>query len=173
MFDVEKGRERMDKVAIAGVVPGALGRVTELHAVYYGRAWGFGLVFEAQVASGLAEFLPRIDPERDGFWTVSQAGSVQGAVAIDAEKAVTQGAHLRWFILADDLRGLGLGDRLLGEAVGFCRRRQHPAIYLWTFQGLAAARHLYEKHGFRLAEERLGSQWGTQVMEQRFVLSLA
>jgi len=44
-------------------------------------------------------------------------------------------------------------------------------VYLWTFQGLATARRLYEKHGFRLAEERAGSQWGTQVMEQRFVLT--
>lgn len=163
----------MEEVTIAGYVPGALGRVAELHALYYGGNWGFGLSFEAQVAAGLGEFLQRFNPERDGFWTVSQGGRVQGAVAIDGAKADTHGAHLRWFILADGLRGLGLGGRLLGEAVGFCRRCQHPSIFLWTFHGLAAARHLYEKHGFRLAEERMGSQWGTQVMEQRFVLTLA
>jgi len=38
---VEPGREgRMDDVTIAGYVPGAIGRVAELHAVYYGRACG-------------------------------------------------------------------------------------------------------------------------------------
>jgi hypothetical protein len=46
-------------------------------------------------------------------------------------------------------------------------------VYLWTFQGLDAARRLYEKHGFRLAEEREGSQWGERVLEQRFVLDLS
>jgi GNAT superfamily N-acetyltransferase len=144
--------------------------VAELHAAYYGAHWGFGLDFEAQVAAGLAEFLPRIDLRRDGFWTVSRGGRVQGAVAIDGAKAATLGAHLRWFILAEELRGQGLGGRLLGEAVGFCR---HASVYLWTFQGLDAARQLYEKYGFRLVEAREGRQWGTLVLEQRFVLELA
>lgn len=167
----------MDDVSIAGYVPGAIGRVAELHALYYGRHWGFGLFFEAQVAAGVAEFLQRFDPERDGFWTVSRGGRVEGALAIDGRKggakADTEGAHLRWFILAEELRGLGLGSRLLHEAVAFSRRCGHPSIYLWTFKGLDAARHLYEKHGFRLAEEREGQQWGTLVLEQRFVLALA
>jgi hypothetical protein len=39
---------------------------------------------------------------------------------------------------------------------------------LWTFNGLNAARHLYESNGFKLAEENLGNQWGTEIMEQRF-----
>lgn len=168
------GREGwLEDVAIAGYVPGAIGRVAELHAAYYGANWGFGLDFEAQVAAGLAGFLLRFEPGRDGFWTVSQAGRVQGAVAIDGARAAMLGAHLRWFILAEELRGQGLGDRLLGEAVDFCRRCGHASAYLWTFQGLDTARRLYEKHGFRLAEAREGSQWGTLVMEQRFVLRLA
>jgi ribosomal protein S18 acetylase RimI-like enzyme len=163
----------MDDITMAGYVPGAIGRVAELHALYYGRHWGFGLFFEAQVAAGLAEFLQRFDPKRDGFWAVSRAGRVQGGLAIDGSKAQTGGAHLRWFILAEELRGQGLGDRLMREAVDFSRRCGHPSIFLWTFQGLDAARHLYEKHGFRLKEEREGQQWGERVLEQCFVLDLA
>ena len=44
---------------------------------------------------------------------------------------------------------------------------------LWTFAGLDAARRLYERAGFRLAEERRGTQWGIEVTEQRFELCLA
>jgi hypothetical protein len=41
-------------------------------------------------------------------------------------------------------------------------------VYLWTFEGLDAARHLYEKSGFRLALQKRGAQWGAEVNEQRF-----
>jgi hypothetical protein len=37
-----------------------------------------------------------------------------------------------------------------------------------TIEGLEAARHLYEKYGFHLVEERSGEQWGRRVLEQRF-----
>ncbi|MBA4356277.1 MAG: GNAT family N-acetyltransferase [Humidesulfovibrio sp.] len=162
----------MDEITMAGYVPGAIGRVAEMHALYYSRHWKFGLYFEARIAAGLAEFMQRFDPARDGFWTVSRAGRVQGSLAIDGAQAATEGAHLRWFILADELQGLGLGRRLLQEAMDFCGRCGHPRVFLWTFQGLAPARHLYESFGFRLAEEREGLQWGELVLEQRFVLEL-
>ncbi len=74
------------------------------------------------------------------------------------------------FILTDG-SGLGSGAACLERLVGLSGVAT-PSIFLWTFHGLAAARHLYEKYGFRLVEERVGSQWGTQVMEQRFVLTL-
>jgi GNAT superfamily N-acetyltransferase len=163
----------MSEITIAGYVPGAIGRVAELHAMYYSKAWDFGLYFEAKVASELSEFLRRFDPGRDGFWTANRGGCVEGSIAIDGASAMTEGAHLRWFILSDALRGLGIGNRLMQQAVGFCKEREHSRIFLWTFQGLDSARHLYEKFGFRLAEETEGEQWGNRVLEQRYVLELA
>ena len=38
-------------IVIGGYCPGALGRVAEMHAEYYHRHWGFGLFFEAKVAT--------------------------------------------------------------------------------------------------------------------------
>ncbi|HUX26600.1 MAG TPA: GNAT family N-acetyltransferase [Burkholderiales bacterium] len=162
----------MSEISIAGYLAGAIGRV-ELHAGYYSKAWDFGLYFEARVAAELSEFLRRFDPARDGFWTVVRDGRVEGSIAIDAAKVETEGAHLRWFILSDALRGSGLGKRLMQEAAGFCRGQGYRRIFLWTFQGLEAARHLYEKSGFRLVEQLEGEQWGKRVLEQRYELSLA
>ena len=54
--------------------------------------------------------------------------------------------------------------------MAFCRARSYRQTYLWTFNGLHAARHLYEKQGFKLARSRRGSQWGKEVDEQLFVL---
>ena len=163
----------MNEITIAGYVPGAIGRVAELHATYYSQAWSFGLFFEAKVASELSEFLRRFDPGRDGFWTANRSGRVEGSIAIDGARAETDGAHLRWFILSDALRGVGIGNRLMQEAVSFCRQREYSRVFLWTFQGLDSARHLYEKFGFQLAEQIEGEQWGNRVLEQRFVLVLA
>jgi GNAT superfamily N-acetyltransferase len=163
----------MSEAAIAGYVPGAIGRVVELHAAYYSGNWQFGLFFEAKVAAGLSEFLSRFDAGRDAFWTVNLDGRVEGSLAIDGSNADAAGAHLRWFILSDAVRGRGLGNRLMQEAVAFCKRKNYARVYLSTFAGLDPARHLYEKFGFRLAEERSGSQWGREVTEQRFVLMLS
>ena len=158
---------------VTGYVPGSIGRIASLHGTYYHEHWGFGLFFEAKVATELAAFLTAFEADRDGLWTVSTDGEVQGAIAIDGSRGMTQGAHLRWFIVSDGLRGQGVGERLLSTAMAFCRECGYPRVYLWTFGGLDAARHLYEREGFALVEERLGTQWGTEVREQRFARVLA
>jgi GNAT superfamily N-acetyltransferase len=155
-----------------GYVPGAIGRVTELHGTYYHAQWGFDSFFEAKVASELAEFINRYDESHDGFWTASAGGRVEGSITIDGIHAAHEGAHLRWFIMSDVLRGKGVGNRLMGTAVDFCRSNRYNRIYLWTFEGLDPAKHLYEKTGFVLVEQRYGMQWGTEVNEQRFELRL-
>ncbi|MFH1983633.1 MAG: GNAT family N-acetyltransferase [Pseudomonadota bacterium] len=156
----------------AGYSPGAIGRIAELHARYYSRHWQFGLFFEAKVATEMAAFLQRFDPATDGFWTAAIGDTIEGGIAIDGANDARYGAHLRWFIVSDALRQQGAGNLLLISALDFCRQAGHPSIYLWTFEGLAPARHLYEKYGFRLAEAHAGTQWGTQVVEQKFILDL-
>lgn len=155
-----------------GYHPGSLGRVAELHGIYYRQHWNFGLFFEAQVATELAEFLGQYDPRRDGFWTAVQGGRVEGSIAIMGHHAKEEGAHLRWFIVSDALRGQGAGKRLIDTALDFCRGAGYKRVYLWTFEGLDAARYLYEKAGFRLVEQRNGSRWGKEVNEQRFALQI-
>lgn len=151
-----------------GYLPGCIGRITALHAGYYAQAAGFGLAFEAKVASELAAFCLRLDPRTDGLWLALHGSEVHGAVVIDGSAGTAAGAHLRWFILSEALRGQGVGHQLLAQALDFCRAAGHARVHLWTFDGLHAARHLYEKHGFRLALQQRGTQWGRAVDEQRF-----
>ena len=161
-----------DVEIVKGYTPGSIGRVAELHGTYYHKHWGFGPFFEARVATDLSEFIKRYDEGRDGFWTASLEGRVEGSIAIDGANAEMKGAHLRWFILSDILRGQGIGSRLIDIAIGFCRDKGFKRVYLWTFEGLDAARHLYEKTGFELLEQVKGTQWGKEVNEQRFELQL-
>jgi GNAT superfamily N-acetyltransferase len=114
----------------------------------------------------------RYDEGRDSFWTALLGGRVEGSIAIDGIHAESEEAHLRWFIVSDALRGRGIGHRLMNGAIDFCRNKGYKRVYLWSFEGLDAARHVYEKVGFRLVEEHRGSQWGVEVNEQRFELQL-
>jgi len=72
--------------------------------------------------------------------------------------------------MSDQLRGKGAGNLLIQTAIDFCRDKNYERIYLWTFEGLYAARYLYEKYGFQLVKQHEGKQWGNVVKEQRFEL---
>jgi GNAT superfamily N-acetyltransferase len=149
--------------------PGAIGRCAEMHATYYARQAGFGRAFEAQVASGMAEFSERLQSPCNGLWLALMGERIVGTIAIDGEDLEPGIAHLRWFIVDDGICGSGIGRRLLSEAIAFCDRQAFTETHLWTFQGLDAARKLYEINGFSLVEERPGHQWSKEVLEQRFV----
>lgn len=142
--------------------------MAEMHAVFYARHAGFGQFFESQVASGVAEFAGRLHEPCNGIWAAIQNGRIVGSIAIDGQDLGSGEAHLRWFILDDGCRGVGVGRWLMQEAIAFCDQRGFAATQLWTFKGLDAARKLYESFGFDLVNETLGKQWGSTVMEQQF-----
>ena len=154
---------------IQGYRPGLVGRVTEMHAAFYSRHVGFGQFFESQVATGVAEFVGRLDKPYNGIWAAISDDRIIGSITIDGEDLGQDNAHLRWFILDENAQGRGLGRQLLSEAIMFCDRQNFAATRLWTFRGLDAARHLYESFGFRLVREAEGQQWGSKVTEQEFM----
>jgi len=152
---------------LAGYRPGLIGRVTEMHALYYAANAGFGQHFEAVVARGLASFCARLNHPRNGIWVAIQDDRIVGSIAIDGEDLGEGRAHLRWFIMDDAFRGMGLGQALLATALRFADQMEFRETHLWTFKGLEAARHLYERAGFMCLEEYAGDQWGKEVLEQR------
>jgi len=153
---------------VIGYTPGVIGRITELHAEYYSKHWDFEKYFEIKVATELAEFIAQYNEDKDGIFSIVVDGKIEGSVSIDRSSEKYNIAHLRWFIVSDNLRGKGAGNYLMDQAMKFCKEKGYSSIYLWTFQGLGSARHLYEKFGFHLTEEKAGKQWGSIVTEQRF-----
>jgi GNAT superfamily N-acetyltransferase len=149
--------------------PGALGRVVSMQSEYYGRNWGFGLPFEALIATEVGDFglsLPHPDCR---MWVARDAIGVAGTITIDGRAGAD--ARLRWFIVEERARG-GLGRRLLGNALRFCKERGFASVWLTTFNGLHTARGLYEQAGFELEHEAPDTTWGVLVREQVFRLRL-
>ena len=121
------------------------------------------------IAADIAEFMARVDAPSNETWRAEIDGKILGSISIDGEDLGDGLAHLRWFIVGDEIRGGGVGGALLARALDFCDEHGYRETQLWTVKGLDAARRLYEKNGFVLADEYTGDQWGTDVVEQMFV----
>jgi len=156
----------MTNLTLTKYQPGGLATLCALQSEYYAREWGFDHRYEAVVSRNMSEFLDRYNPDRDFVQLVLQNRVVKGGIVIDSMDG--QIAQLHWFILHADLRGSGMGSRLVTNAMTFVREKGYPKVSLSTFQGLDAARYLYEKSGFILTEEKEAATWGRSVIEQRF-----
>ena len=155
----------------SGWQPGLIGEVTALHGRFYARHWGFGAFFEAKVAREMAAFFDRYDAAANLVLAAFRDEALLGSVTLDAgePEVARDGAHLRWFITADQARGTGLGRALMDRAMEHVRALGLEKTYLTSFAGLDAARHLYESFGFVLEAETPAQTWGRQVNEQMFV----
>lgn len=152
-----------------GYRPGLIASVVQLHASFYSENFGFGAVFERKVATEMSEFMARIDKPANAVFSAYLGTELLGSLSVDGEDLGTGVSHLRWFIVSPRAHGMGIGTLLMGKAMSFVDQNAFDRTRLWTFKGLDAARHLYEKHGFALAHETQGRQWGTEVTEQEFV----
>ncbi|WP_066418712.1 GNAT family N-acetyltransferase [Halorubrum aethiopicum] len=161
----------MDSATIHdGYAPGAVGRLTALHATYYGDLWELDTAFEAEIAEGIAEFVDRYDPSKDGLWLVlDDTDQVRGGIIIDSRDIQTEGAQLRYFILDPEFQGQGLGRELLNRAMEFCHEHAYERVFLWTVDELEAAISLYEDVGFEATETiDIHTGWQTEVPYRLF-----
>jgi DNA-binding MarR family transcriptional regulator/GNAT superfamily N-acetyltransferase len=152
-----------------GYRSGVIASVTQLHASFYSENYGFGAVFERKVATEMSEFMGRIDNPMNTTFSAYIGDDLLGSVSVDGEDLGEGASHLRWFIVSPRAQGMGIGRLLISKVTEFVDQNAFDRTRLWTFKGLDAARHLYEKHGFTLARETPGKQWGTEVIEQEFV----
>ncbi len=120
--------------------------------------------FRALVASVLPEFGFHEDPEidrdladpaahYDAVWVALDEGEVVGSVAM---RHVGDGAvELKRMYIRLDLRGRGLGRRLLEVAMEWARSQGARRVVLDTTEDMHAARRLYESAGFRRTGSRV------------------
>lgn len=148
---------------------GDFGAIVFLHGVLYAQEQGFDTTFEAYVAEPFAHYV-RNPTERDRIWIVENNKMVRGCIAI--LQYTEKEAQLRWFILHPELRGWGLGKKLINEAIDFCREMQYESVHLWTISALHAAAALYKAAGFERVSSENRTLWGVEVEEEKYELKL-
>ena len=134
-------------VLIRPNAPGDIGWIIHRHGALYAAEYGWDESFEGLVAEIAGRFLKAHDPSRERCWVAERDGEIVGSVfLVDAGHGV---AKLRLLYVEPDARGLGLGRRLVDEALQFAERAGYRRVMLWTNDVLVAARRLYEAAGFR------------------------
>jgi GNAT superfamily N-acetyltransferase len=152
------------------VRPGDIGYLIHLHGTIYAEEYGYDQTFEAYVADGLARFIRSFSPDRDRIWLAEINSLIIGSIAIVGHSK--SNAQLRWFFVQPKYRGIGLGSKLLNEALRFCKQRNYKAVFLWTTSELSVAKHLYTDAGFRRTQRKTHRIWGKAITEERYDLNL-
>jgi DNA-binding MarR family transcriptional regulator/N-acetylglutamate synthase-like GNAT family acetyltransferase len=150
--------------------PGDLGEVVRLHGMLYAEEYGWDQRFEGLVAGIVARFVERYDSKRERCWIAERDGKVAGSVFLVKQSEAS--AKLRMLLVTPEARGLGLGARLVNECIAFARLARYRKITLWTNSVLVAARHIYEKTGFRLVKQEPHRNFGKDLVSETWELKL-
>ncbi|HEY8598699.1 MAG TPA: GNAT family N-acetyltransferase [Thermomicrobiales bacterium] len=150
--------------------PGDLGWVIGRHGERYWQEYGWDAQFEALVAGIVAGFAANYDAERERCWIAELGGEQVGCIFL--VKASDTTGKLRLFLVEPLARGQGIGKLLVNECIRFARTAGYSTITLWTVDILRAARHLYEQNGFRLIHSETNRNFGHDLVDQTWELTL-
>ncbi len=143
--------------------------IVERHDHLYARDEGFDESFGRLVARILGDFFDRHDPWCERGWvaeTDRRVGCIF-CVRLDAETA-----KLRLFLLEPEMRGFGLGGRLLDTCMTFARASGYRCLTLWTHESHHDACRLYAATGFCCVASRPVHSFGQDLVEQTWTREL-
>jgi DNA-binding MarR family transcriptional regulator/ribosomal protein S18 acetylase RimI-like enzyme len=149
---------------------GDMGWIVHRQGALYWQEYGYDERFEALCAEIVAKFVQNLDAKRERCWIAEKDEEIVGSVFLVKEAEKT--AKLRLLYVEPSARGLGIGGRLVAECVRFARQAGYEKIVLWTQSELDAARHVYEKAGFRVVEKKEHHSFSKNLTAEVWVLTL-
>ena len=149
---------------------GDLGWIVHRQGALYWQEYRYDERFEALCAEIVAKFVQNLDAKRERCWIAEKDEEIVGSVFLVKESEKT--AKLRLLYVEPNARGFGIGARLVAECVRFARQAGYEKIVLWTQSELDAARHVYEKAGFRVVEKKEHHSFGKDLTAEVWELGL-
>jgi len=160
----------MDDIELRGLTPDDGGWVVERHGALYAAEAGFDASFEALVGEIIAAFLRSHDTLRERGWIAWAGGRRVGCIF--CVRVSDEVAKLRLFLLEPEMRGQGLGRRLLQTCMGFARAQGYRRLMLWTHASHREACALYAASGFTLTASKPVHNYGLDLVEQEWQIEL-
>jgi RimJ/RimL family protein N-acetyltransferase len=131
--------------------------------------WGGPDVPQVLTAEWLVEQFA--DASRKTYVLVDDAECLRGTYAL-REIAEESRLHIGRFGVAPEMRGFGIGTRMLDMATALARRLGHRRLTLFVYDTNVDARRLYERYGFRDVEPgfALENEEGRMALMEHHVL---
>ena len=150
--------------------PGDAEAIVAMHDRLYRAEHERNDAFVAAVAESVARAVADGWPAGGGVWIVERGGRPAGSLGLTEEGDGV--GKVRWVLLEPDLRGAGIGRRLLAEAIERARELGMRRLELDTFSALRAAARIYRDAGFRVVGSRERDDWGPPISYQQYALDL-
>jgi DNA-binding MarR family transcriptional regulator/N-acetylglutamate synthase-like GNAT family acetyltransferase len=161
--------EKLNFYSVRSHKPGDIGYITYRHGVIYADEYQLDETFEAYVAKYMSEFVEKYDSNKERLWIVENETEIIGSIAI--VKVDEKIAQLRWLLVEPSERNKGIGNKLMYEALNFCKNQDYQKVILGTFSTLNIARRLYKKNGFRLIKSKTHHIWGQDLTQEDWELT--
>jgi len=149
---------------------GEIGWMIHRQGLLYHLEQGWNGEFETLIARIYAEYAESTGAK--SLWVAEQGGEIAGSVFILPAEDEPGSAQLRMLYVEPAFRGLGIGKRLVEQAVSFSREAGYPRVILWTQDCLGAARRIYQAAGFELVREEPHFSFGAVLNGQYWALEL-
>ena len=96
--------------------------------------------------------------EDSAFFVITLENKVLGCAGVGPlSGADKKTCELRKMYFVNELRGTGMGTKLLNLCMDEARRLSYEICYLETLEHMTHARHLYRKHGFEPLDKPMGT----------------
>jgi DNA-binding MarR family transcriptional regulator/GNAT superfamily N-acetyltransferase len=142
--------------------PGDMGWIVHRQALLYAQEYGWDNTFEALVAKVGGEFIEDFDAKCERAWVAEIDERIVGSIFL-VKKTKTV-AKLRLLYVEPDVRGQGIGRRLVEACITHARKLGYKRMTLWTNDVLRAARTIYEATGFELVHSEPHRSFGKDLV---------
>lgn len=162
--------ETINPITIRNFATNDIDYVISRHRILYQDEYRLSPVFGDYVDKGVHHFAQHFNAGKECMLIPEIDGHPVGSIAI--AKADDKIAQLRYYLLEPEVRGKGLGHKLVDMALTFCHDKGYTHVFLETISALKTARHIYKSKGFEITHTHKNPEWGKDVWEERWDLDL-
>ena len=126
--------------------------------------------YETVALGNGAHFLERFSADQECTWMAERDGAVVGCVFV--RRVDPRTAELAMLHVESRARGIGIGRRLIAEAIAFATRAGYDTMQLELLDVMKTARVLLHGAGFRHVSEATDARFGRVVQRQVWRLVL-
>ena len=152
------------------LTPGDAGWVAMRHGELYWSDEGYDIAFEGMVLDLLSRWIADHGPDERAWIARDAEGHRCGCLF--SYRPAPRTARLRMFLVEPRLRGTGLAQTMLDQAMAHAKGSGALAMMVWTHASHSRAVGLYRRNGFDLVEESPVAPFGQPTMEQHYMRQL-